>query len=106
MTHAKSGTCWFCEKPCEEFWYWHIECKNDFIEKLIHKARFNNEKIGIFTGKVLSQDGKKIDSCGQLLSRSRKPIERGYGRHEIQYTKNAKLSLELAVQPACLKEIC
>jgi GT2 family glycosyltransferase len=61
-----------------------VVLKEDFIEKLISKASFNNEMIGIFTGRVLSSDGRKIDSCGQLLSRSRKPIERGYGRREIE----------------------
>lgn len=59
-----------------------VVIREDFIEKLISKASFNNEKIGIITGKVLSIDGMKIDSCGQLLSRSRKPIERGYGTQD------------------------
>lgn len=28
-----SGKCWFCKEPCDQQWYWHIECKQKFMEE-------------------------------------------------------------------------
>ena len=36
-------------------------------------------RLGLSAGKLLRFDGTTIDSAGQLLSRSRQPIDRGYG---------------------------
>lgn len=27
------SVCWFCSEPCREFWYWHKECKEEWMEK-------------------------------------------------------------------------
>jgi len=62
--------------------------KEDFLEMLMNNVDNSNEKIGIFTGRILSYDGKFIDSCGQVLSKSRRPIERGYGKENFNlYSK-------------------
>jgi GT2 family glycosyltransferase len=37
-----------------------------------------NPKIGMVSGKILDGEGGRIDSAGQLLSKYRKPVERGY----------------------------
>lgn len=29
-THS---VCWFCDEPCEKFWYWHVKCKDEWMEK-------------------------------------------------------------------------
>lgn len=45
-------------------------------------------RIGIISGKILRMDNETIDSTGLLLGRSRKAIERGYGRKDVgQYDK-------------------
>jgi len=49
----------------------------NFIKALLG-AMQSDRAIGIAGGKVLSYDGKYIDSAGQLLARSRKIIDRGY----------------------------
>ncbi len=49
----------------------------NFIKALL-SAMQSDGTIGIAGGKVLSYDGKHIDSAGQLLARSRKIIDRGY----------------------------
>jgi GT2 family glycosyltransferase len=43
---------------------------------------FDDPLVGIATGKLLRVDGETIDSAGQLLGRSRRPIDRGYGRRD------------------------
>ncbi len=54
----------------------------DFIERLMNAAYLTNEKVGIFTGRILSHKGDSIDSCGQILSKSRRAEERGYGKKD------------------------
>jgi GT2 family glycosyltransferase len=48
-----------------------------FVEALLAVMHMD-EKIGIGGGKVLSHDGRYLDSAGQLLARSRKVMDRGY----------------------------
>lgn len=49
-----------------------------YIEELL-KPMLRDEEIGSTTGKILRIEGNTIDTAGQELSRSRKPLDRGYG---------------------------
>jgi GT2 family glycosyltransferase len=49
-----------------------------FLERLL--PAFDDPRVGMAAGKLLRFDGRTIDSCGQLLGRSRQPVDRGYGR--------------------------
>lgn len=53
--------------------------EKDFIEKMVEAAR-KDEKIGMVSGCILRQDKKTLDTTGLFLARSRRPLERGYGR--------------------------
>ncbi len=66
----------------------YIMCLNNdvllqrhFLQKLVEAANIN-ERIGMVCGKIMSWDGTTIDSAGQLLGRSRRPIERGYKKKD------------------------
>lgn len=48
-----------------------------FIEKMVEAVK-RDEGIGMVSGKILSLNGRDIDSAGQFLGRSRNPVERGY----------------------------
>jgi GT2 family glycosyltransferase len=50
----------------------------DFLEQLL--PAFEDPAVGIACGKMFRFDGETLDSCGQLLGRSRQPVDRGYGR--------------------------
>lgn len=50
----------------------------DFLERLL--PAMDDPRVGIAAGKLLRFDGRTVDSAGQLLGRSRQPIDRGYGR--------------------------
>jgi GT2 family glycosyltransferase len=50
----------------------------EFLEELL--PAFADEGVGIACGKLKRFDGRTLDSCGQLLGRSRRPVDRGYGR--------------------------
>ncbi len=52
-----------------------------FVEYLL-KAMDTHPRIGMACGKVLSWDGQYIDSCGQTLSLSRKPVDIGFGERD------------------------
>lgn len=41
---------------------------------------FDDPTVGMATGKLLRFDRRTLDTCGQLLARSRQPLDRGYGR--------------------------
>ncbi len=47
-----------------------------FLEELL--PAFDVADVGIGSGKLLRPDGATIDSAGQLLGRSRQPVDRGY----------------------------
>ncbi|MCM8793765.1 MAG: glycosyltransferase family 2 protein, partial [Candidatus Omnitrophica bacterium] len=53
----------------------------NFLREAVRSMQDDGE-IGIVSGKLLSFDGKIIDSAGQCLSRSRRPLERGYGEKD------------------------
>jgi len=66
----------------------YIMCLNNdvvlekgFVQKLLEAAKAN-ERIGMVCGKIMSRDRAAIDSAGQLLGRSRRPIERGYKKKD------------------------
>ncbi len=48
-----------------------------FVEELL--PAFDEPLVGIAAGKLLRFDGVTLDSAGQLLGRSRRPVDRGYG---------------------------
>jgi GT2 family glycosyltransferase len=50
----------------------------DFLEQLL--PAFEDPRVGMAAGKLLRFDGETLDSCGQLLGRSRQPVDRGYGQ--------------------------
>ncbi|MGE4357002.1 MAG: glycosyltransferase family 2 protein [Candidatus Omnitrophota bacterium] len=49
----------------------------NFIKEAIDTINID-KRIGIVAGRILSYEGKYIDSAGQLLTPMRKPLERGY----------------------------
>jgi len=58
----------------------------------ISRAFRQNGKAGLIGGKLFRFDGKTLDSCGQILSRGRKVIDRGYGRPDRgHYEKTEKV---------------
>ena len=50
----------------------------DFLEKLA--PAFDDPGVGAACGKLLRWDGRTLDSAGQALGWSRRPVDRGYGR--------------------------
>lgn len=58
-----------------------VVLEKDFVEKLLEAANVN-EKIGMVCGKIMSWDRVTVDSAGQLLGRSRRPVERGYKKKD------------------------
>ena len=48
-----------------------------FLEELL--PAFEDPAVGIAAGKLLRFDERTLDSAGQLLGRSRQPVDRGYG---------------------------
>lgn len=48
-----------------------------FLEELL--PAFDDPRVGIAAGKLLRFDGVTLDSAGQMLGRSRQPIDRGFG---------------------------
>lgn len=57
--------------------------KKDWLEKLV-AATEGNKKIGMFQGKILLIDGKKIDSTGVLFYRSATWWDRGENEKDTQ----------------------
>lgn len=51
-----------------------------FLEVLLDA--FDDPRVGVAAGKLLRFDGVTLDSAGQLLGRSRQPIDRGYGERD------------------------
>jgi len=49
----------------------------EFLEELL--PAFEDPRVGLAAGKLLRFDERTLDSCGQLLGRSRQPVDRGYG---------------------------
>jgi len=53
----------------------------DYLKEAV--SSFNMDgKIGMVSGKILRMDRKTIDSTGLFVARSRKPLERGYGKSD------------------------
>jgi GT2 family glycosyltransferase len=52
-----------------------------FLEELL--PAFHDPRVGLAGGKLLRFDGVTIDSAGQMLGRSRQPIDRGYGTRDV-----------------------
>jgi len=53
----------------------------DFLKGVLSAGSLD-ARIGIVSGKLLRPDKKTIDSTGLFLGRSRKAVERGYGRKD------------------------
>jgi GT2 family glycosyltransferase len=48
---------------------------------------FEDPSVGAVSGKIFRFDGKTIDSAGQMLGKSRRAVERGYGKQDsIEYS--------------------
>ena len=61
-----------------------------FLEELL--PAFTDPAVGIAAGKLLRFDGATLDSAGQLLGRSRQPIDRGFGLLDRgQYERDAEV---------------
>lgn len=70
------------------------------------KPMMEDAKIGSVTGKILRVDGKTIDAAGQELSRSRKPLDRGYGLpDEGQYEEEEEVFSAGGVAPLLRREM-
>jgi GT2 family glycosyltransferase len=50
----------------------------DFLERLV--PAFQDPGVGAACGKLFRWDGRTLDSAGQALGWSRRPVDRGYGR--------------------------
>jgi GT2 family glycosyltransferase len=50
----------------------------DFLERAL--PAFEDPRVGIVAGRLMRPDGTTVDSSGQFLARSRKPLDRGFGR--------------------------
>jgi GT2 family glycosyltransferase len=53
----------------------------DYIERAL-EPMLRDERVGAVTGKILRPDRETVDSAGQELARSRKPLDRGYGQQD------------------------
>lgn len=53
------------------------ELEPDFLERML--PAFEDPRVGMVAGKLLRFDRVTLDSAGQLLSRARRPRDRGYG---------------------------
>ncbi len=53
----------------------------EYIEKTL-QPMLRDSRIGAVTGKILRTDRETIDTAGQELARSRKPLDRGYGQQD------------------------
>jgi len=53
----------------------------DFLERLL--VALDDPRVGVVTGKLRRFDGRTLDTAGQLLGRSRQPIDRGYGKPDV-----------------------
>jgi GT2 family glycosyltransferase len=61
-----------------------------FLEELL--PAFDDPAVGIAAGKLLRPDGRTLDSAGQLLARSRQPVDRGYGEPDQgQFDRDAEV---------------
>lgn len=61
-----------------------------FVEHLL--PVFDDPLVGIAVGKILRFDRATIDSAGQVLGRSRQPVDRGYGcRDEGQFDREEEV---------------
>lgn len=61
-----------------------------FLDELL--PAFDDPKVGIAAGKLLRFDGVTLDSAGQMLGRSRQPIDRGFGTKDSgQYDHDAEV---------------
>ncbi|MBU3933657.1 MAG: glycosyltransferase family 2 protein, partial [Candidatus Omnitrophica bacterium] len=58
-----------------------VVLEKDFVEELL-KAANANERTGMVCGKIMSWDRATVDSAGQMLGRSRRPVERGYKKKD------------------------
>ena len=54
-----------------------IKLGPEFVAESVSAIKKDN-RIGMVCGRGLSKDGKAIDSAGQILGKSRRPIDRGY----------------------------
>jgi len=50
----------------------------DFLERML--PAFDDPAVGLVAGKLLRFDRSTLDTAGQMLSRSRRPRDRGYGQ--------------------------
>jgi len=58
----------------------------DFLEKLCAAAEKLDARFGMFSGKLLrQQDENLVDSAGQFIRRTLRPVERNYGKPDKNY---------------------
>ena len=63
------------------------ELEPGFLEELL--PAFDDPKVGLAAGKLLRFDRVTLDTAGQLLSRARRPRDRGYGERDVgQYDRD------------------
>jgi GT2 family glycosyltransferase len=68
--------------------------EGDFLERLL--PAFDDPRVGLAAGKLLRFDRATLDSAGQMLSRSRRPRDRGYGQAD-----RGQFDLDQAVFGVC-----
>lgn len=56
----------------------------DFVERLLHSIP-SDARIGMVCGKLLSGDGRRLDSTGQFRSRAWTAVERGHGSWRVDH---------------------
>ena len=70
------------------------ELEPGFLRQLL--PAFDDPEVGIACGKLLRFDRKTLDSAGQMLARSRQPLDRGYGEAD-----DGRYDLDETVFGAC-----
>ncbi|MBI3319402.1 MAG: glycosyltransferase family 2 protein [Candidatus Omnitrophica bacterium] len=59
-----------------------VVMKPDYIERLV-SGMPSDPRVGMVCGKLLSEDGRRLDSTGQFVSRVRTAVERGHGSSRV-----------------------
>jgi GT2 family glycosyltransferase len=64
--------------------------ESDFLARLL--PAFGDPAVGLGAGKLFRFDRSRLDSCGQLLARSRQPLDRGYGERDgSEYDRDSEV---------------
>lgn len=63
-----------------------LKLEESFVQEMVRAAR-KDRYIGMVAGCILRPDAETVDTTGLFLGRSRRPVERGYGRRRRECFK-------------------